>query len=73
MSYIDEALPLLARRAALRGYGFVCACRRCAEEEAAGAGDAAARREVPARGGPGERAGLDDSDRAVSAASSGSP
>ena len=42
MSYIDEALPLLARRAALRGYGFVCACRRCAEEEAAGAGDAAA-------------------------------
>ena len=42
VSYIDEALPLLARRAALRGYGFVCACRRCAEEEAAGAGDAAA-------------------------------
>ena len=42
MSYVDEDLGLEERRAALRDYGFVCACPRCAEEAAAAAAAAAA-------------------------------
>jgi hypothetical protein len=38
--YVDAAAPLDERRAALREYGFACACGRC-RAEAAAAGKAA--------------------------------
>lgn len=34
IAYVDEGLKLRERRAALRDYGFVCACPRCLDEEA---------------------------------------
>jgi hypothetical protein len=43
VSYIDEAQVYSARQAALRDYGFKCACERCsAESAAAGKGKALA-------------------------------
>jgi hypothetical protein len=47
ISYIDEELPLVERRAALQDYGFVCACERCERERAA----AAARRRCGVKAG----------------------
>ena len=33
ISYVDEELPLEARRAQLLPYGFLCQCSRCLDEE----------------------------------------
>jgi len=47
VTYVDPALPLRARRDALRAWGFgVCRCERCVREEAEGA-DAAEAEGVP--------------------------
>ena len=44
VSYIDESQPLNERQAALRDYGFTCACEKCsAESAAAGKGKSVAR------------------------------